>query len=156
GRLERGRLRLRGRVEKRGVALSAGLLAALAPSAKAVPERLTQSLIESLANPPATVAAGARAGSPAVAWKAVGGGALAAGVLAAIVAATAKNPVAAGQPAPKAPPAVAKIDATKPLQPGEPIAVKGRVLGPDGKPAADVKLHVIDRDQRSPAPQPAP
>ena len=48
GRLERGRDRLRGRLTKRGVALSAGLLTAVAHSAKAgsLPESLLRAALE--------------------------------------------------------------------------------------------------------------
>jgi RNA polymerase sigma factor (sigma-70 family) len=55
GRLDRGRVRLRVRLERRGIALSAGLLTAVA--ADGLPPNLLQATIRAIDRPPARVAA---------------------------------------------------------------------------------------------------
>src|SRR5205085_1275517 len=60
GRLERGRLALRGRLERRGVTLSAGLLAVISASrSDAVPPELVNSLVRTLSDPAAAPSAAA-------------------------------------------------------------------------------------------------
>jgi RNA polymerase sigma factor (sigma-70 family) len=141
GRLERGRLKLRARLAKRGLTLSAGLLAAVAaPADGAVPSRLIRS---------ATAGAASVAGATVsrLAYKGIGLLGLAAGLLIAVTAGRPTPPAAAGQPTPPA------AEARKPDPPTDQLAVKGRVIGPDGKPAAGAKLFLLGED-RKPAPQP--
>src|SRR5262245_20331111 len=154
GRLERGRLKLRGRLKKRGLTLSAGLLTALvAPSAGAVPASLIRA---ATAREPSRVASevirGLPSSSAASTWKAAGLlGVAAAGVIA-VWTAERRKPVAVGQPDP--PPVVKKGETqSKPLVQAERVEVKGRVVGPDGKPVAGAKLHILDGAGRHAAPQ---
>src|SRR5262245_10993262 len=149
GRLERGRLHLRARLKRRGVTLSAGLLAAVAaPVATALTPRLVRIAVDL---PASAVIASRTLGV----WKVIGALTLAAGVLVAVVAGDPAKPAAAGQPAKGAPPADAKKvepSAGAPVQ-AEPVEVKGRVLGPEGKPVAGAKLHILDGAGRRDAPQ---
>jgi len=155
GRLERGRSRLRARLKRRGLTLSAGLLAAIATSTVgAVPPRLVRAATNGQASAIGQeLVRGLRAVPVASTWKAMGLLGLAAGLLVAITAGDPARPATAGQPAP--PPAVAKKDEANPVAPvqAEPVEVKGRVLGPDGKPVPGAKLHILDGDGRHDAPQ---
>jgi hypothetical protein len=156
GRLERGRLRLRARLAKRGLTLSAGLLAAVAaPHAVAVPARLMRLAVERPTVSP-VAASLVRTLRPAAGpvWKALGVLGLAAGLLFAVAASQPAGPAAAGQPNPKDPPPLAKADPPRPADP-EPVAVRGRVLGPDGKPVPGARLWVIADGRRTAAPQEA-
>jgi len=142
GRLERGRLKLKARLAKRGLTLSAGLLAAVAAPAEAtVPSRLLRA-----ATSGATTVAGATV--PRLAYKGVALLGLAAALLVAVAAGRSTLPVNAGQP--KSP----ASEARKPEVPADAIVVKGRVLGPDGEPASGARLLILEED-RKPAPQPA-
>lgn len=141
GRLERGRDVLRSRLTRRGVSLSAGLMAALASSrADAVSPQLVDSVVRFASNPKQAPAAAA---------------ALAAGVptvmnpmripvmIAALFAAALLGTGAwlAAKPAPAEPPA--KPQAEKPDD--QPAVgsntVTGRILDPDGKPVAGARLY---------------
>jgi RNA polymerase sigma factor (sigma-70 family) len=159
GRLELGRRRLRDRLARRGITLTAGLLAVLGNSAAAsmVPPRLVQTTLPH--------------GVPPIMWKkytgllaglllvalALGGscllappGANATGLAAPGAEATGLAPSAESpRPAPAAPRA-------KPPA-AETITVRGRVLGPDGRPVAGAKLHMtlawVHPSQSSPSPE---
>lgn len=142
GNLERGRSRLRNRLARRGVTLSAGLLAAIAAPARAiVPAGLVESVVASAT------------GAPGSAWHA---GLLAHGILRAMSMKQVK-PVVAGlllagalglgvglqaqragvdKPEPPAAPTQPAVAAAK----AERLILKGRVQGPDGRPIAGAKL----------------
>jgi RNA polymerase sigma factor (sigma-70 family) len=163
GRLERGRDRLRSRLIKRGITLSAGLLAAVQGAARAggLPERLVRAAGRSMpgGRMPAAVAALVHGTGTA---RAVGKVKLAAVALlmAGLIAgglgwgmrgAPATEPEPAGGPAP---------NAGKPAGPvkdpqAQPVAVSGRVLGPAGKPVPKARLVLFDpaSEKWKPAPQ---
>src|SRR5262245_40022382 len=149
GRLERARQHLRGRLERRGVTLSAGLLGSvLLPQARAVPPALVNSvvLLASRKADAAPAAARLAEGVPPImtanrnwlwaallAAAAIGTGALFADRPAA------PAPSAADKPAAKAD---APKPADKPAAPGEgAIVLTGKVIDPDGKPVAGAKLY---------------
>jgi RNA polymerase sigma factor (sigma-70 family) len=145
GQLERGRGRLRKRLEKRGIALSAGLLAAVAgdsATAGVPPAQLILAALRAAGGRPSTGAAAlARGGSPmSVPLKLAASAGL---VCAAVAVAAWQLPppkVDAGPP--KAEPAP-KAEAAKPNpDPLAPTTVEatGRVVDPDGKPVAGAKV----------------
>jgi RNA polymerase sigma factor (sigma-70 family) len=143
GHLERGRLRLRARLERRGVALSAGLLAAVAGnsvSAGGPPARLVQAAMRAAAGRPSAGAAALAHGVPRMtplAKLAVSAGLLTV-ALAVGFGQVAPPPAGANPPAPQ--PAQAVKPA--PTDPLAPITVEctGRVVDPDGKPVAAAKV----------------
>jgi RNA polymerase sigma factor (sigma-70 family) len=154
GRLERGRLILKDRLTRRGVALSAGLLAALA----------SQSAAESL--PPTLIDATIRAagGAAPVRVAALASGATAVAVLSkaklcAVIAVCAVGALSAllgsgpGSPATASAPTAAEGKSTTDTKPSEAkqpsakadaqaIEIKGVVIKPDGKPAAGAELYL--------------
>jgi RNA polymerase sigma factor (sigma-70 family) len=144
GRLERGRAALRRRLARRGLTLSAGLLAALAsPPARAVPAHLLRS----------TVHAATAGPSPAVVALLGGSGKLAALLVLALSLLGAGVGIAAYRLAPAGGPppskhALAKLSAapaaappaSAPEEAADKVAVRGRVLDPDGKPVANARL----------------
>jgi RNA polymerase sigma factor (sigma-70 family) len=145
GRLERGREHLRRRLVRRGIGLSAGLLAAIAPetSFAAVPEVLLRAT-EQLALQRATAAAVARlagsAGRATMAWKTWT-------VAAVLLFAAAGTGVVTlrpdDQPAPEVPPTVNRP--TLPVAPAAaaatgPLTINGQVVGPEGRPVAGARL----------------
>jgi protocatechuate 3,4-dioxygenase beta subunit len=139
--LERGRIRLRSRLQRRGIALSAGLLATV-ESAGNVPSVCVDSVLSF---------AGSGVVRPAVAdlargvvpvtttriWAAV----LSIAVLAAAgtLIAASTSPDSNQPPKKDAPPPVAK-DALKPA--AEKLIVTGKVVDADGKPVPGAKLYV--------------
>jgi RNA polymerase sigma factor (sigma-70 family) len=170
GRLERGRVRLRGRLTKRGVALSAGLLGAVANSVTAgvPPEHLLRVTLKAAAtgDVPAAVAALVHGASPPMTLgklKLAAAALLAVGLIsgglglrmrsAQPASANETQPAAARRAAPvKEAPAVAD-DREKTADPdGKPVAVSGKVVGPDGKPVP-AKLFVFDSEEWKAAPQ---
>jgi RNA polymerase sigma factor (sigma-70 family) len=152
GRLERGRSRLRARLQKRGIALSAGLLAAAARTsvtAGVPPTRFIEIALRALAGRPSAAADALASGvSPAMikTAKAFSAFVVAAGVLVGVVAlgtgfglpgtTVAKQAQPPGFPGPG--------EKDPPKAPAKPVArnatVTGRVFGPDGKPLAGAKL----------------
>jgi RNA polymerase sigma factor (sigma-70 family) len=159
GRLERGRERLRARLLKRGVALSAGLFVAVANSvtAGALPERLLQAALQAAATGrlSATVATLVRGAAPPMTlgkFKL-----LAAAVLAVALVAGGISLGMHGAPPPSAGPkteaqaAPPASLADKPAEPAKPpaddvggaVTYSGRVLGPDGKPVEGAKLYAL-------------
>jgi RNA polymerase sigma factor (sigma-70 family) len=144
-RLERGREKLRARLMRRGVALSAGLLAATAESAVAtVPSELMAAVAKTAVRPAARIARFAAAGSGAVASKVAGSLVLALGVTLALgaVGAPPKDMPAKDDPKPKTEPKV--------VEGGKPVTFRGRVVGPDGKPVAGAKVWVVDPSGTAP------
>ena len=142
--LERGRELLRKRLVRRGVTLSAGLLAAVADSANAGMSPGLRATIEWAARPtPAVVAlAGAAVtGSRYLKARILGAG-LAASVLAVGVAlgVPGADPPAEKTGAPKSEQAATKADDTKQT---DNIEYFGTVLGPDGKPVKGAKLTLL-------------
>jgi RNA polymerase sigma factor (sigma-70 family) len=153
GRLDRGREQLRRRLAARGVALSA-LLCATALAPKATAKALVDSAVRSAVAGAAagTLSARAAALAEGVARAMLTGKAkvatavlLAIGLLAGTGALARFKPAAAGSE----PPAAGKAEATKPAAPAATdeekgdITYAGRVLGPDGKPFAGAKLHLL-------------
>ncbi|HKB02631.1 MAG TPA: sigma-70 family RNA polymerase sigma factor [Gemmataceae bacterium] len=135
GRLERGRVRLRSLLEKRGVTLSAGLLAAV--GAQGVPPALIASATRGAARPAARVADLALAAT----WgkvHALGALAIAAGL---VVGVGLSRDDARANPQPPA----AKDTRGQPAEPEkkDPREVAGRVLGPDGKPVAGARVWLV-------------
>jgi RNA polymerase sigma factor (sigma-70 family) len=143
GCLERGRLRLRDRLQKRGVALSAGLLAAVAvrPGSAAPPgwvdsvvsfagSGTVRPAVSALARGVSPVLTSARRWASALAVAALIG----AGTL--IAATTAPD----APPPKKEAPAAAKADPKPPA--GEKLVVTGKVTDADDKPVAGAKLYV--------------
>jgi RNA polymerase sigma factor (sigma-70 family) len=146
GQLERGRERLRKRLERRGIALSAGLLAAVAGNsvtAGVPPMRLIQSALHAAAGRPSAAAATLAHGGPPM-FLPVKLAASAGLVCAAVVVGLCQTPPptldarqpAKADPAPKVEPAATKAD---PLAPTD-VEVTGRVVDPDGKPLAGAKV----------------
>lgn len=133
GRLERGRSRLRERLSKRGITLSAGLLAAAACT-PALPAGLV----------PRTLAA-VQSVSPVVPGGVVWKGACALAVAATLVIGVVlQDRGAQAEPAKSGPPVAAKVEPDAPKTP----TVSGRVLGPDGKPVAGAQVFVRQRGER--------
>jgi len=160
GRLETGRKRLRARLTRRGVELSAGLLAVVvADASRAMSPLLVRATIQlaSGASPAATVAALA---SSAAGWTA-GHTKLAAGLLLAVGAI---SRIVAGITG-AGPGSVAQATAeprraAEPVRPAiradaESVTLAGRVLGPNGQPVIGAKLFICDSAGKHPAPQPA-
>jgi RNA polymerase sigma factor (sigma-70 family) len=142
-RLERGRARLRARLARRGITLSAGLLASVsAGPAVALSPRLIQSVL-STARPSARVAelVGTSGGIGTV--KVLTALALAAGLLVGV--GIGHDPLRAGPTSkqmPTKPTARADASGVKEASP-EQLTVCGRVLNPDGKPVAGAKVWVL-------------
>jgi RNA polymerase sigma factor (sigma-70 family) len=129
GRLERGRARLRACLEKRGVTLSAGLLAAFGVTA--VPSRLVASAVTGAARPSARVAALATTGWSGL--KVASALAIAAGLVFGFG-------ISGGDPQAGAQPPKEALGKAAPPEPKEAGALVGRVLDPDGKPAGGAKV----------------
>jgi RNA polymerase sigma factor (sigma-70 family) len=153
GRLQRGRDRLRSRLTKRGIALSAGLLAAVANSVTAggPPEHLLRATLKAAATGhfPAKVAAlvhGASLPMTVGKVKLASVALLAVGLLVAGVGLAASGPrpqsvsggthAAAPEVRPQPSPETAK-------EAGETLELKGRVVDADGKPVAGAKILVV-------------
>jgi RNA polymerase sigma factor (sigma-70 family) len=138
GRLERGRDVLRGRLVRRGVTLSAGLLGAVAADAPAcVPAQLVDAAVRAASLPelPAGVALlthDALRASSAIKVQAACAALTVAAALAAGIGLTARR-APADDPPPAARPAAPAADA--PVR-----VVNVRVLGPDGQPQAGARL----------------
>ncbi|HKB02630.1 MAG TPA: sigma-70 family RNA polymerase sigma factor [Gemmataceae bacterium] len=126
GRLERGRSRLRDRLSRRGITLSAGLLAFVAAN-RALPASLvTSTVLAARSVSPSRLA-------PGLTWASGLGLAVAATV---VLGVALQYRDAQAQPTPEKPAPAAKADAAKPP------TVSGRVLDPDGKPVANAKVFV--------------
>lgn len=164
GRLETGRKRLRTRLTRRGVELSASLLAVvIADASRALSPSLVRHTVQ-LAGGAAPSAAVAALASSAAGWtaghtKLAAGLLLAAGVISGAVAGLSEAgpgsmPSAQVAAAPAAEPPRDNSPA-KPVEPtdGESVALAGRVLGPDGKPVAGAKLFICHSAGKHSAPQ---
>jgi len=140
GALERGRLRLRARLERRGIALSAGLLtAAGGTTAVAVPSTWVDSVVSFAAgNIRPAVSALARGVVPVTSSTRLWSTAISVTVLVGVgtLIASTMSPDAPRPNAKKEPPAEAKAPA------GEKLAVMGKVVDAAGKPVARAKLYV--------------
>jgi RNA polymerase sigma factor (sigma-70 family) len=142
GRLERGRSRLRARLTRRGVELSAGLLSAVAGDAVAggpLPQlvRLTVAAVGRPSQAVAALARGVSAGLAVGPAKVAAGLALVVGLLAGgaglqllVPAGAAPTDLPGGREAAPAKPAA------------EPAEVSGRVLGPTGQPVPGTKVYL--------------
>jgi RNA polymerase sigma factor (sigma-70 family) len=143
GRLERGRQKLRARLVRRGITLSAGLLRALGDSAVAcsVPPRLVQTTLQAAAGRvPASVAVLLHGVTPVMRK---GRTKLFAALLLAAVAATASVGLTSEKK--PTPPATSTATAPGPRpaegdKPNEALTLTGRVLGPGGKPVKGVSV----------------
>ncbi|HKB03205.1 MAG TPA: sigma-70 family RNA polymerase sigma factor [Gemmataceae bacterium] len=151
GRLERGRDRLRKRLEKRGIALSAGLLATAAGGSSVLaggpPARLIESVMRAAHGHPSAAAAALVHGASTAMFanfKVLSGLVIVAGLAVAIGA---QHPGLHAGPKPeqsKSPdkPAAARDNPARPADTG-PWEYAGRVLGPDDKPVKGAKIHVL-------------
>jgi RNA polymerase sigma factor (sigma-70 family) len=146
GHLERGRIRLRDRLARRGVTLSAGLLAAAAGTqATAGPVLRTAAILEAVL--------GATKSRAALASTAFGGARAARRLVmlaAAIGLATVGVGARLGAPAPESPPGVTvpQDRPTADQQPAlmETVAVRGRVIDPEGRPVTGARLFTFHSD----------
>src|SRR5262245_10792310 len=148
GQLERGRLRLRTRLERRGIALPAGLLAAVAGnsvSAGAPPAQLVQSALRATAGRPSAAARALAHGVPRMSTTIKVGcviGLVCVGI--GLGLGQVPPPPAGARPQAKTD-ATSKDDAavkaaiTDPLAPIT-VVTTGRVVDPNGKPVAGVKV----------------
>jgi RNA polymerase sigma factor (sigma-70 family) len=145
GALERGRVRLRSRLQRRGIALSAGLLAAVdAATGSAVPPAWVDSAVL-FAGPgrvPPAVSALANGVLPVVRVTRLTS-ALAAGLLiaAGTLIAASGSPDAPPPPRKEAPAEPPAKDAPKPPA-SEKLIVTGKVTDAEGKPVAGAQLYV--------------
>jgi RNA polymerase sigma factor (sigma-70 family) len=144
GRLERGRSQLRKRLEKRGIALSAGLFTAVA--AEALPPTLVRAAVAAAVRPSTRVAELATAMTGTLRLKAAAGFAVAAALVVA-VGVGADGLRAGPMPSKEMPSKPAtKADADPNPATGEAperLTLSGRVLDPDGKPAAGAKVWLL-------------
>jgi RNA polymerase sigma factor (sigma-70 family) len=142
--LEVGRDRLRKRLQRRGLALSAGLLAAVAePAASAVPVRSVQAVVQAVGGTVSPAVATLARSATGRSFPAAIANCLAASVVIACVAlgqgyGPPSQPVKQPPGTPAAP-APAKADEAPP----ESVTYAGRVLDPDGKPVAGAKLFAV-------------
>jgi RNA polymerase sigma factor (sigma-70 family) len=137
GRLDRGRLRLRQRLEKRGITLSAFLLAAVA--ADAVPPSLVATTLK------AARTVGSCVPLVAAAWKA----ALIVGLAAAVVVGLGfRKDGAHGQPLPEKPKSVAETPKKVEPEPPKTVTVSGVVVGTNGSGVCMVKVIIRRQDQK--------
>jgi RNA polymerase sigma factor (sigma-70 family) len=143
GSLERGRLRLRDRLQRRGVALSAGLLVAVAAApGSAAPPGWVDSVVSFAGSGTVrpAVSALARGVSPVLTSARRWASALAAAVLIGVGTLIAAS-TSTDAPPKKDPPAAAAKDVPKPPA-GEKIVVTGKVTDAAGKPVAEARLYV--------------
>jgi RNA polymerase sigma factor (sigma-70 family) len=148
--LERGRERLRARLERRGVTLSAGLLTALAglgSVAGASPPLLEATLRTANGGAPSRILELARPTMTAVTTKAklLIGPVLAAACCVGLLAAGGNTPPSAAR---AEPPATANPRTETRSAPTEDIT--GRVTGPDGKAVAGAKIYTIKGNRGGP------
>ncbi len=147
GRLERGRQLLKRHLTRRGLTLSAGLLATLvAEPASAVQPELAQVTLRTLSHgsTSASVAALAR---DAMTGFGLRSSRIVVGVLIALGLALVANPITGGrQPPEKTEPGAAQrpakdqpAPAVKP-EPEKPIALRGKVVDPDDRPVSGAKI----------------
>jgi RNA polymerase sigma factor (sigma-70 family) len=155
GRLERGRDRLRHRLTRRGVSLSAGLLASVAapPTADVPPEGLLRATLEAATTGqvPASVSALLRGVAPPVGsgtFKLLGVALLAV----ALISGDAGLRTHGAPPAPAAPAAATQPVAAAAEKEKEVVEVSGRVLGPDGKPIPGARLYLLGTKRTKPEP----
>jgi RNA polymerase sigma factor (sigma-70 family) len=152
GALERGRLRLRGRLKSRGVALSAGLLAVLREPAHAeVVPALVRQVVRAADG--STVRPAVAGGTLAAKGKWAVGLTVAAGLLIGILQVAPPRQASAEPPAGKTPPAEMKKEAPAPSTDApkdDILPVTGRVDGPDRKPLAGAHVFVAGRSSRGP------
>jgi RNA polymerase sigma factor (sigma-70 family) len=144
GRLERGRDRLRKRLEKRGIALSAGLLATAAGNSVTADVPPTRFIEIALRVPAGRSTAAAVALAHGVSptmmttFKVLAVALLAAGVL---------NGVGTNRPdaqaGPKSAAAKPADPATTDAKPSAPPEFAGKVFGPDGKPVKGAKVYFL-------------
>jgi RNA polymerase sigma factor (sigma-70 family) len=144
GRLERGRDRLRSRLLKRGVALSAGLLAVVANSVTAggPPEHLVRATLKAAAtgNIPAAVAALVHGATPTMTlgkFKLLAGAVLAVALISGGISLR-----MLGAPPDADPPRTNEAPPAEPAkdQATETVECQGRVLDPEGKAAVGAKV----------------
>jgi RNA polymerase sigma factor (sigma-70 family) len=154
GRLERGRDRLRGRLMKRGVALSAGLLAIVANSVSAggPSSNLIQATLTAAVSQPSPAVAALLHGSTFAMFtgkiRLLGAALLLIGFLATAGVLHSRWPSEPPPPQPQLPaaapakePAPLVADKADP-DPADVFTYSGRVLDPDGKPLAGAKIYI--------------
>ncbi len=146
GRLARGRDRLRARLTRRGVTLSAGLMTFVANSVPAggPPETLLRSTLEAAATGriPAQVAALLHGATPSMALGKI--------TLLTTVVLVAGFLAAIGLPTAAQPPAEKTQASTARATDQAALAVAGTVVGPDGKPVPAAKLYLVSSKRTKP------
>jgi RNA polymerase sigma factor (sigma-70 family) len=157
GRLERGRSRLRMRLEKRGIALSAGLFTAVA--ADALSPTLVRAVVASAPRPPARVAALAGTMTGVTRLRVFAGFAVAASLL--IAVGVGADGLRAGPTPSKEMPAkeAAKAEAGSKKandEAPERLTLAGRVLDPDGNPLKGAKVWLVVQTGIFPKADPGP
>jgi RNA polymerase sigma factor (sigma-70 family) len=142
--LEVGRDRLRKRLKRRGLALSAGLLAAVAePAASAVPVRSVQAVVQAVGGTVSPAVATLARSAVGRSFPAAIASCLAASVVIACVA-LGQGYAPPGQPL-KQPPGIPAAPAPAKAEeaPPESVTYAGRVLDRDGKPVHGAKLYAV-------------
>ncbi len=143
GMLERGRIKLRTRLERRGIALSAGLLAALETNSSAsLPTAWVDSVVSFTGSGKARPAVFALTRGVVPVIHPVR---ILAAVLSVVAILTAGTLIAAStfvEPASPKKDSPAPVAKETPAPIGEQLTIKGRVIDPDGKPLAGAKLYV--------------
>src|SRR5262249_53849810 len=140
GRLERGRSRLRASLERRGLTLSAGLLAAVA--IESVPPSLVAATTRTAAEPAGRIVELAAAGWGNLRLASALALATAIAVGAGVIRET--QPVEAQTAKPTTKEDRTKVETSpKPADP-ETKVVSGKVIDPDGNPIAGAKVWLID------------
>jgi RNA polymerase sigma factor (sigma-70 family) len=141
--LERGRKHLGAALTKRGFVAGAGLLVLAATSpAGASPPRLVAAVLAAVAGTPAAAVAKLTRVTAGSGLRKKIAGLVVLGVGALGIGAAALPPAETQRPAEKSTPArAARTDPPLKIEPADrDLDVKGRVLGPDGKPVASAKL----------------
>ena len=156
-RLERGRRKLGIALTNRGVTMSIGLLGVLATSLSgAAPPRLMDAIRAAAAGnvPPAVSALADGVAANGLLKKSLLGAVVLAAATAVGFGLGEPPSTTAGQRPEKTMPAKkdAKAAPATKLEPAKPIAVRGKVLDPDGKPVAGATFTVIDDEDGTPVP----
>jgi RNA polymerase sigma factor (sigma-70 family) len=167
GRLARGRDQLRKRLMKRGITLSVGLLGVAANSVRAarLPEHLLRATLEAVVSGriPAKVAVLLHGATPSLTagkFKLAAVAVLVVGLISGGVGLSMHGTAPTAELlAQQPPPSTKKAEKEAPEKgntpdaDNKPVAVSGKVIGPDGKPVPKAKLFVFDSEERKPAPQ---
>jgi RNA polymerase sigma factor (sigma-70 family) len=150
-RLAAGRHRLRSRLQRRGLALSAGLLAAgvtAAPTPPALAASAVRTAVQAMSGDQAAVPAAVAALAQGALRAAVVARMVLGGMLLLAAGLVALGVGQAGTRLPAEPPPIATAAPAAPARDNERMTVGGRVLGADGKPLAGAVVAVVGRARR--------